>query len=123
MGRVNTSGAEIKAFWDDESVWGKDVEIEVQELVSEVNGKRDEDMDVSALADEDQVTIITSSVYFINDDRHTTIEAMMKKWRSRQRIRHLSVTVDMDELHDLLDAIKAIKSAKVLTYKGRGAAL
>lgn len=111
---VKTHGAELKAFYTDESYWKRTAnggdDLWYDDLVLMVNGKEVEDFSIqNDLKDEDKVTIVAGIVRS-NDENLVparSFESFFKAWRKEQNTAYLCVTVSRDKLEAVRAAILA----------------
>lgn len=111
---IKTTGAELKAFYNDEKYWGKtqdsSTDIWHEELVIEVNGVEQPDgysIDDN-LKDEDQVNILNGYVMSNQVEfAERSLESFFKAWRKIQNTAYLSVEVPKDKLEAVRAAILA----------------
>lgn len=105
---TRTTGAELKAFYDDDSIWTTCPDVWHEELALSVNGKQQDSFDIHRdLKDDDQVTILAG--YISSDDNSVVMpfESLFKRWRKVQDTKFLSVSVPKDKLEAVKAAIKA----------------
>jgi len=107
---VKTNGAEFKRFYNDPEFWPDDQgDTYHEDEVMVVNGKALDELEVSALADTDAITLSGGVVYSPHWPRHDapSFETYFKRWRAKQREHYLVMKVDAAKL----DAVKAALSA------------
>lgn len=102
---VKTTGAEFKRYYSDNSVWPEGWYHEGDEIT--VNGKYDEDADLSTVDDHD-VIVIRGGVIMGHDNfgiKHASMESHFKKWRKAQMTELLIVEVPKDKTELVIAAI------------------
>ena len=112
---VKTNGAEFKRFYNDTTFWPEDQgDTYHKNEVLIINGQKVEDLELSAIADTDALTLSGGVVYSPSWPRQEapSFEAYFKRWRAKQREHHLVVKVDAAKL----DAVKAALSAVGATF-------
>lgn len=110
---TKTTGAELKAFNNDDSYWGKSADSSVDiwhdEMVLEVNGVEMPDgFPIEDLKDEDQVRILNGYVMSNQEGvADQSLESFFKAWRKIQNTVHLAVEVPKQKLESVRAAILA----------------
>lgn len=111
---TKTTGAELKAFYNDDAFWGKDDaangDIWHEELVLEVNDvEMGDEFSINAdLKDEDQVKIVDGYIHSTRADfKERTFESYFKAWRKQQGTAYLAVSVPKEKLEAVRAAILA----------------
>lgn len=112
---TKTTGAELRAFYNDDSYWlksgdGNSDDVWHEELVLEVNGvEQSDDFSINEdLKDEDQVKLVNGHVLSTREgfaDR--SFESFFKAWRKQQNTVYLSVAVPKEKLDAVCAAILA----------------
>jgi hypothetical protein len=101
---IKTTGAEIKAFWNDQTYWG---ECAVEEEVVTVNGKEiaEGEFDTRDLLDNDRVTIDGGFVWDQRDEFEfdCDLSTFFRRWRKQQTTAFLAVEVPKEKA----DAVRA----------------
>lgn len=112
---TKTTGAELRAFYNDDTYWlksgdGKSDDLWHEELVLEVNGvEQPDDYSINEdIKDEDQVKIVYGHVLSTREGfADCSFEAFFKAWRKQQNTVYLSVTVPKEKLAAVRAAILA----------------
>lgn len=112
---TKTTGAELRAFYNDDAYWQKSPdsssdEIWHEELVLVVNGvEKTDDFSINEdLADDDKVTIIDGVILSTIDAFGArSFESFFRAWRKLQSTAHFTVTVPKEKLEAVKAAIKA----------------
>lgn len=95
------TGAEFKAFYNDNSFWSRDAGIEELEL--SINGKVvSDDIDVAALKNSDEIRILDG----YESDSDSLVADLFTQWKTEQTTTYITVTVPknrLDEFKALVD--------------------
>lgn len=101
------TGAEFKAFYDDNAVWVHDgEELWVEGFVIAVNGEETEEMPED-MADSDEVAILGGFVMSANGNVDLDMSVVFRNWRKKQTTAFLNVQVPKDKLEAVKAAIVA----------------
>ncbi len=102
---VKTNGAEFKAFYADPLSWpGPDGETYHDDTQILVNGQAIEDIDVTALADTDNVAIVGGFIVSSDARIHgRALDAHFRAWKRRQTTTLITIECPAEKV----DAIKA----------------
>lgn len=101
---IKTTGMELKAFWNDESVWPADSYVDGVYL--KVNGKDSDSEDIGVLNDSDQVVLEDGYFCDANDEGENLL-TVFKRWRKKQTTTYLSVSCPKNLEEAVRAAIKA----------------
>lgn len=112
---TKTTGAELKAFYNDDSYWQKDSgpvddDIWHEDLVLKVNGVvQPSEFSISVdLKDEDQVIIVDGLIMSRQPEfKNRSFETFFKAWKKQQSIVYLAVTVPIEKMEAVRAAILA----------------
>lgn len=112
MKKITLSGAEMKEFWDDPSVWNE--ETYTEQLTLNINGIDNDDAEIDKLNPTD-VVIVTGG-YFCDENAVEPPELVdvIKAWRKKKTRKTLVVEFDTADEEALLAHIKAFRKAKVI---------
>lgn len=106
---VKTTGAELKAFIDDDAFWDQGGGAWHEDTIYRVNGGNAyNDLDVDLLDDDDVVIIEGGHVFFEESEEALALTTFFRRWRRQQNTAHLAVSIDKERLEDLKEAIKAV---------------
>lgn len=99
---TKTTGAELKAFYDDKNFWPEGTWHEDEEVTIDGASVPD-DFDFYAVSD--VATLVIANGFVTNNDGDDlgSFEGYFKKWRKQQSTAFLAVEVS----HDKLEAVKA----------------
>lgn len=107
---MKTTGAELKAFWKDESVWPGDSYVDGVYL--KINGADGSSEDVEGMKDDDKIDLVDG--YFCDQsDEGESLLTVFRRWRKKQATEMLLVEIPKGKLEELKTALKAI-GGKVL---------
>lgn len=102
---IRTTGAEWKRFYADETVWLPGYCHEDETV--EVNGLESGDLDLSTVADDDELSIVCGCVYDGDGEYLTSLEKMFRKWCKAQTMTTFLVECRKEDAERVLAAVKA----------------
>lgn len=120
-----TSGAEFKAFYNDDAMWPKDDSTSAhtwhEDLVLEVDGEEFDDsdgIDVDGIDDAAKVKILGGAMFFEpgrsgKEKKDWLLEERFRKWRKAQLVERVVIEIDKAKTDDLKAFAKSI-GAKVV---------
>ena len=106
---VKTSGAELKAFFDDDSFWPSDTYYDGSMFV--VDGAKYED-DLCKIDDFANV-VIDGVVVIERKDRRINLARFFNKWKERQTTETVVVEVQKSRVTELLDAVRLAGAKRI----------
>ena len=116
MAKKYITGAELKAFYNDDKFWLKSDDPPAddgawhEDVILSVNDEEQtEDFSIQQdLQDDDRVLILDGVVLFCDPETEgCTFETFFRRWRKKQSTVYLSVSVPRDKLDAVREAIKA----------------
>lgn len=103
---VNTTGAELKAFYEDDSIWPEGAYHD--EVMVSLDGVEMSDFDIELIPSDSKVKILYGYIHSNNlDEESVSFESHFKKWRKNQKTSFLMVKVDNAIKDKVASAIKA----------------
>lgn len=116
MAKKYITGAELKAFYNDDKFWlkaddprGEDGAWHEEVILSVNDEEQGEDFSIQYdLQDDDRVLILDGVVFFRDPETEgCSFETFFKRWRKKQSTVYLSVSVPKDKVDAVRAAIKA----------------
>src|SRR5690554_3431021 len=104
---VKTTGAEIRAFLDDDKFWTQKGESWAEEVEFEINGSVTYDLSPVTLNDNDQIKLVNGYVCMEQEEEVVSLTTFFRRWRKTQTTTYLSVEVPKDKTDIVKAAIKA----------------
>lgn len=108
---IKTTGRELKAFWNDDSVWPGESHVDGVSLT--VNGKDHGSEAVDVLADDDHV-VLNDGYFCDENDEGESLLTVFRRWRKKQTVRTTLVEYPEGKLEEVKAALKAV-GAKVIS--------
>ena len=104
---VKATGAEIKAFMNDDEFWSQKGESWAEEVEFEINGSVSYDLNTDTLNDDDQIKLVDGYVVMEQEEEAVSLTTFFRRWRKTQTTAYLSVEVPKDKADIIKAAIKA----------------
>lgn len=106
MSNVKTTGAELKAFYQDSKFWpaGSVTEVWHEEVSLIINGKTDHSPDINAIDDAAAVEILNGGVISNDDSVDEDFDSYFMKWKAEQT--HTNVVCNIPK--EKLEAFQAL---------------
>ena len=102
---IRMIGAEFRKYYADEAFWPEGYFHDDAAIT--INGRQDDDGDLTAVQDTDDIEISGGSVYaFDFSTRVSSMERHIQDWRKLQTTRTLLVEAPVDQLESVMTAIR-----------------
>ena len=108
---VKVSGAEWKAFMNDEAYWGKDTYFDDAEFTLNGEVKPDDlDFDTTQIANTDILEVVNGGIYSESKPEHNnkSLESMFRRWRKLQTHTSFVVTCKKDHVEAIKRSVKLL---------------
>lgn len=105
---VKTNGSEFKRYYNDPDSWPKDAWHD--DILIVVDGRElGDDAELNEIADHAIVEIQSGVVYTSEDDRDPVdMELHFKRWRKKQSVQTILVSIEVSKLDEFKVAIKQL---------------
>ena len=102
---IRATGAEFRKYYADEAFWPEGSFHD--DAVITINGRQDDDADLTAVQDTDDLVISGGSVYaFDFSTRISSMEQHFQDWRKLQTTRSILVEAPANKLEQVMTAIR-----------------